>query len=233
MGFRGEVENVSANKKPGPPSCFLIGPKNTNLAEDVEILLPVKFLWILFSCFREVKNVKVYAWRRWILFSSFKGKVENVSADHMSGQSSCFSDMPENTNLVEDVKILLPVKFYSITISGFRGKVENVSNNQRQWLPSCFSDRSEKQKLSRGRCMRSSFLSILVAFCQRFQRSRKCLGQSETRAAILYFRSAQNHKLGRGRWNLVSCQVSLNSIPQFQRRNRKCASLRPPLAQVI
>ena len=39
---------------------FQIGPKNTNLVEDVEFLLPVKFRWILFSGFRgEVENVKV------------------------------------------------------------------------------------------------------------------------------------------------------------------------------
>ena len=31
---------------------FLIGPKNTNLVEDVEILLPVKFRLIPFSGFR-------------------------------------------------------------------------------------------------------------------------------------------------------------------------------------
>ena len=31
---------------------FPIGPKNTNFVEDVEILLPVKFRWILFSGFR-------------------------------------------------------------------------------------------------------------------------------------------------------------------------------------
>ena len=38
---------------------FLIGPKNTNLVEDVKILLPVKFRWIPFSGFRgEVENVK-------------------------------------------------------------------------------------------------------------------------------------------------------------------------------
>ena len=57
-GFRGEVENVSANQRPGRPSSFLIGPKNTNLVEGVEILLPVKFPWIPFSSFyREVENV--------------------------------------------------------------------------------------------------------------------------------------------------------------------------------
>ena len=44
----------------GSHLVFQIGPKNTNLVEDVEILLPVKFRWILLSGFRgEVKNVKV------------------------------------------------------------------------------------------------------------------------------------------------------------------------------
>ena len=84
---------------------------------------------------------------------------------------------PKNTNLVEDVEILLPVKFRWIPFSGFRGEVENVSANQRPRRPSCFSDRPEK------------------------------------------------HKPGRGRWDLVSCQVSLNSVWQFQRRSRKCEKL--------
>ena len=38
---------------------FPIHPKNTNLVQNVEFLLPVKFRQILFSCFRgEVENVK-------------------------------------------------------------------------------------------------------------------------------------------------------------------------------
>ena len=38
--------------------CLLIGPKNTNSEEDVEILLHVKFRWIPYSGFRgEVENV--------------------------------------------------------------------------------------------------------------------------------------------------------------------------------
>ena len=85
---------------------------------------------------------------------------------------------PKNTNLVEGVEILLPVKFRWIPFSGFRGEVENVSANQRPGRPSCFSDRPEK------------------------------------------------HKLGRARWDLASCQVSLNSVQRFQRRSRKCESLR-------
>ena len=70
---------------------LLIGPKNTDLVKDVEILLPVMFCRILFSGFRE--------------------EVENVSANQRPGQPSCFSDWPKNTNFVEDIEILLPVKF--------------------------------------------------------------------------------------------------------------------------
>ena len=40
-----------------------------------------------------------------------------------------------NTNLVEDVEILLPVKFRWILFSGHRGEVENVSANQRPMRP--------------------------------------------------------------------------------------------------
>ena len=182
-----------------------IGPKNTNLVEEVEILLPIKF--------------------RWIPFSSFRGEVENVSANQRPGRPSCFSDRPEkhklgwgcwdlascqvslnslqrfqrrsrkclsqsearaaivfpispkNTNLVEEVEILLPVKFGWILFSGFRGEVENVSANQRPGRPSCFSDQPEK------------------------------------------------HKLGRGGWDLASCKVWLNSVQRFQRRSRKCEKL--------
>ena len=136
-----------------------IGSKNTNLVmvEDVEIFLPVKF--------------------RCRLFSGFRGEVVNFSANQRPVQPSCLSDQPEyhergrehsqpirgqgghlvfpigpkNTNLVENVEILLPVKFGWIPFSGFRGEVENVSANQRPWRPSCFSDWPEKHKLGTWR----------------------------------------------------------------------------------
>ena len=37
---------------------------------------------------------------------------------------------PKNTMLVEEVVILLSVKFYRIPFSGFRGEVENILANQ-------------------------------------------------------------------------------------------------------
>ena len=98
---------------------------------------------------------------------------------------------PKNSKLVEDVDILLPVKFRWIPFSGFRIEVENVSANQRPGRPSCFSDRPEKHKLGRGRWDLAS-CQVSLNSVQRFQRrSRKCLSQSEARAAILFFRSAR------------------------------------------
>ena len=102
-----------------------------------------------------------------------------------------FSIGPKNTNLVEDIEILLAVKFRWIPFSGFRGEVENVSANQRPGQPSCFSDRPEKHKLGRGRWDLASY-KVSLNSVQRFQkRSRKCLSQSEARVAILFFRSAR------------------------------------------
>ena len=68
-----------------------------------------------------------------------------------SGWPSYFSDRHKNTNLVENVKILLHVKCRGISFSGFRGEVENVLVNKRPERQSCFSDRPEKHKLHRGR----------------------------------------------------------------------------------
>ena len=58
---------------------FPIGPKNTDLVEGFEILLPVKF--------------------RQIPFRGFRGEVENVSANQRPGRPSCFSDRPQKHKL--------------------------------------------------------------------------------------------------------------------------------------
>ena len=58
---------------------FPIGPKNTNLAEDVENLLPVKL--------------------RWIPFSGFRGEVENVSSNQRPGRPFCFIDRPQKQKI--------------------------------------------------------------------------------------------------------------------------------------
>ena len=119
---------------------------------------------------------------------------------------------PKNTNLVEDVEILLPVKFCWISFSRFRGEVENVSANQRPGRPSCFSDRPEKHKLTRGRWDLAS-CQVLLNSVQRFQRrSRKCLSQSEARAAILFFRSARKTQT----WYRTLRSIFLSSFVEFR-----------------
>ena len=57
---------------------------------------------------------------------------------------------PKNTNLVEHIEILLPVKFRRIPFSGFGEEVKSVSANQSSGRPSCFSDHPKKHKLGRG-----------------------------------------------------------------------------------
>ena len=139
----------------------------------------------------------------------------------------------KNTNLVEDLEILLPVKFCWILFSVFRGEVENVSANQRLGRPSCFSDRLEKPKRDRGHCNLASGQVSLNIFQQFQRRSRKCLIQSEARAATSFFRSARKkQKLGRRCWDLASCQVSLNYVQRFD-RSRKCLSQSKARAAIL
>ena len=145
----------------------------------------------------------------------------------------CLLIGPKNTNFVEDIEVLLPVKFHWIPFSGFRGEVENVSASQRPGLPSLFFRLAQKHKLGRGRWDLAS-CQVSLNSVQRFQRrSQRCLSQSEARAAILFFWSAQKHKLGRGRWDIASCQVSLNSIQQFQRRSQKYLSQSEARAAIL
>ena len=300
--FRGEVENVSANQRPGRPSCFSDRPEKHKLGRGRWDLFHVKFRWIPFNVFRgEVENVSAnqrpgrpscfsdrpekhklgrgrwdlfHVKFRWIHFNVFRGEVENVSANQRPGRPSCFSDRPEkhklcrrrwdlascrvslnsvqlfqrrsrkclsqsrgqgghlvfpigpkNTNFVEDVEILLPVKFRWIPFSGFRGEVEKVSAYQRPGRPSCFSDRPEKHKLGRGRWDLFHVKFRWIPFnVFRGEVENVSANQRPGRQSCFSDRP-EKHKLCRGRWDLASCQVSLNSVQRFQRRSRICEKL--------
>ena len=174
-GFRGEVENVSANQRPGRPSCFSDPPKKHKLGRghwdlascQVSLNSVQRFQRKSRKCLSQsearaaimifrparkktnlVENIEILlpVKFRWIPFSGFSGEVENISANQRPGRPSLFSNRPKKNNLVEDVEFLLPVKFHWIPFSSFRGEVENVSANQRPGRPSCFSDRPEKHK---------------------------------------------------------------------------------------
>ena len=75
--FKSKSWKCLSKWRTGQPSCFfLIGPKISNLVEEVEILFCAKFLWIPFS--------------------GFRGEVKNVSTNQ---KPSCFSDLPEKHKL--------------------------------------------------------------------------------------------------------------------------------------
>ena len=200
-------KNVSANQRPGRPSCFPPWPENHTLGRGRQDLASCQVLLNSVQLFhrRSRKCLSQSEARAAILFfrsAPKKHKLGKGCWDHASCQVSlnsvpqfqrrsrkCLSQSearaailffpigPKNTNLVKDVEVLLPVKFRLIPFSGFRGEVQNVSANQRPGRPYCFSDRPEK------------------------------------------------HKLWRGRWDLAACQVSLYSVQRFQRRSRKCEKL--------
>ena len=99
---------------------------------------------------------------------------------------------PKNTNFVEDVGILLPVKFCWIPLSGFR-EVENVSANQSSGQPSCFSDRPEKHKLGRERwnlASRQDLLNFIQAVsAEKSQMSQPIRGQG---GQLVFLNSPKN-----------------------------------------
>ena len=133
-----------------------------------------------------------------------------------------FPISPKNTNLVEDVEILLPVKFCWIPLSGFRGAVENVSANQRPGCHLIFLIDPINTKFVQD-------VEILLPVKFRWILFRGFRGEVENVSAnqrpgrpSCFFNRPEKHKLGRGHWDLASCQVSLNSVKLFQRRSRKC-----------
>lgn len=100
-----------------------IGSKNTNMVEDLEYLIPVRFGEIPYSGCRE--------------------EVENVSTNKNSWWPSLdlLTDWVKNTNLIRGLKYLLPIKFCEIQCRSCCREVDNVSDDQNSWRPPCLTDR--------------------------------------------------------------------------------------------
>ena len=146
-GFRGEVENSSANQRPGLSSCFSIDPKTINLVGDVEILLPVNF--------------------RWILFSGFRGEIENCPCQ--SETRAAILDVlisRKNTNSMEDVEILFPVKFLN-SVKGFQRRSRKCLSKSETETVILFFSRPENHKLSRW-CWDLASCQVSLNSVQRF-----------------------------------------------------------------
>ena len=98
-------KNVSANQRPGQQSCFSDRPEKHKLGRGH---------WDLASCQVSLNSVEQFQRRSRKMSQPNRGK----------GRHLVFPIGPKNTNLVEDVNILLPVKFHWILLSSFRGEVE-------------------------------------------------------------------------------------------------------------
>ena len=94
----------------------------------------------------------------------FAGNTKMKCSSRVHWPPSFFFHQPKITNLVEDVEILLTVKFRYILFRDSWGEVENVSAKMRPGLPSCFSDRPEKHNVGK-KTLRSCFLSSFIEFC--------------------------------------------------------------------
>ena len=122
--YRGSKKMYQPFRGRGGHPIFPIDPISTNLLEDVEILLPVKFRWIPFSGFTE--EVK-----------------KNVSAIQRPRRPSYFSDRPEKHKLARGCWDIACCQVWLHSFSSFRGEVENVSANHRPCDHLVFSNRPE------------------------------------------------------------------------------------------
>ena len=185
---------------------FLIDQKNTpNLEEDIEILPPVKFYWIAFSGYKNCQK---------------------CLPNQRSGRPSWFSNRPKNTILIEDVEILLPVKFYWIPFSGFRWAVKNSQpiTGQDGHLGFQISPKNtnfeEDVGITIGPNNPNLIEDVEISFLDKIRWIHQSgfrpevenvsANQRSVRASWFSDRTDKK-KLGRGHWNIPSCQVLENS----------------------
>ena len=145
-------------------------------------------------------------------FSGFRGEVKNVSANQRPERPSYFSDRPENTILVEDIEILLPIKFCYISLSGFRGAVDNILANQRPDGHLVFPIGPKNTIL-----VEDIEILLPIKFCYiPFSGFRgavdNILANKRPGWPSCFSDRPEIDKLGRGCWDLASCQVLLNSV---------------------
>ena len=133
------------------------------------------------------------------------------------GSHFCLLISPKKHNFVEDVEILLFIKYRC------RREVANASANQRPGMPSCFSKQPEKTNLVKDAEILLPVKIRWIPF-RGFREEVENVLANQRPGGHLVFYQSKKHKLGRGRWYLASCQVSFNSVQRFQKRRRKSHS---------
>ena len=178
---------------------FQIGPKNTNSVEDVEIF-----------CFLS----------SFVEFHSAVSEEKSKMSQPIRGQDGrlVFPIGPKNTNSVEDVENLLPVKFRWIPFSRFRGEVEMSQPIRGQGGHLVFPIGPKNVNLVEDIEILLPVKFHWIPFSGFREVENVSANQRPGRPSCFSDRS-EKHKLGRGRWDLASWQVSLNSVQPFEKQD--------------
>ena len=130
----------------------------------------------------------------------------------------------KKTDSVEDIEILLPVKFHHIRFSSLRGEVKMSQPIRGRDNNLVFPISSKNTNLVEDLeiLLPVKFREILFSH---FRGEVENVSANERPGRPSWFSDRpEKHKLARGCWDLASCQVSLNSPQRFQRRSPKCES---------
>ena len=142
-GFE-EVENVSKESEAGAAISFSNRHEKHKLG---------RWRWYLASyqaSLNSVKRFQRWKWKSLILWED--------------GAEILFFYLTKTKTLVDDVKIMLPVKLRSIPFGGFKEEIENASANDRLAVAAILSFRSARNTHTGWRKSKSCFLSCFVEF---------------------------------------------------------------------
>ena len=79
--------------------------------------------------------------------------------------------------------------------------------------------KTQSWKRTLGSCFLSSFIEFhSVVLEEKLKMSQPIRGRGDH---LAFFDRPEKHKIGRGCWDLATCQVSLNSVQQFLKRSQK------------
>ena len=117
-------------------SCISLSIDRCKTCQSYNSLRSLMTFFLKTRCVSGTRGPKGHISCTWVLCATF--------LTDQPGRQFLFTHRPENTNLVEDIEILLSVKFHWILFSGFRGEFENVSANQMLIRPSYFFPSARK-----------------------------------------------------------------------------------------
>ena len=174
-------------------------PKNTNMEEDIEFLLSVKFRHISFSFCSIVGNPRSIAQE--------KSKMSQPMRDR-GGHLVFFQIGPKNIYLVKYFEFFIPVKFGQIPFGGFREEVENVSANKRPGPPSCSSDRLKNPQTwqrTSSSCFLSSFIKCRSSVSEKSKMPQSIRGRGGHHVFPIGPTAHLCHHIYN--WNIFTCDV--------------------------